>query len=179
VDNIKSIFTTTEEEAVRRPTGSRTRAQTPVALDTAVSPPNIISSNSKGSTINIGGKDVSVGYGAGQVDPGIINRMQKNKEGKDVSVGYGAGQVDPGIVNRMQKKVKTNILIMGKGELIQLLKQPQKPQIKRKKRIKRIEMKVELDLQKEHWRLVVQELVKFLVTLLPVVKQKEKVTLQL
>jgi hypothetical protein len=55
----------------------------------------------------------------------------------------------------------------------------QKPQIKRKNRIKRIEMKVELDLQKEHWRLVVQELVKFLVTLLPVVKQKEKVTLQL
>jgi hypothetical protein len=42
VDNIKSIFTTTEEEAVRRPTGSSTRAQTPVAPDTTVSPPNII-----------------------------------------------------------------------------------------------------------------------------------------
>jgi hypothetical protein len=91
VDNIKSIFTTTEEKAVRRPTGSSTRAQTPVAPDTTVSPPNIISPsvtsavNSEGSTINIGGKDVSVGYGAGQVDPGIavaVNRMQKNKEDK-------------------------------------------------------------------------------------------------
>jgi hypothetical protein len=56
-----------------------------------------------GTTPATGGNRVSVGYGAGQVDPGLAAAAaaagkDKNKD-KSVSVGYGEGKVDPGLAS--------------------------------------------------------------------------------
>jgi hypothetical protein len=53
-------------------------------------------STSPGASTSIGGRDVSVGYGVGQVDPGLAAAAQ-SAAAPSVSVGYGVGQVDPGL----------------------------------------------------------------------------------